>query len=297
MYLGTQRIILVLLHDFPDFLSQSFFALCDVIPSQCIQLHNLILSAFPVTTSLRLPDPLQPGLKIELLPEIHKSPQVLTDYTIALSTAELRAPLDKFLQTRAPATLPASLKERLLLPSRNETSDTKYSIPLINAFVFYTGVVAINQSKAQTGQVTFDPKSTSSLLLRQLIADMDPEGASITVAPSSVLDTDSFYAGRYFVIAAAANQLRYPNAHTYWFSSFLLSAFAETSDEVAREQIVRALLERIIVSRPHAVSCPCSLVEHVADLARSQWGVLFTFSQLLTDPQYKLLSHAFVTCT
>lgn len=177
LYLGTQRIILVLLHDFPDFLSQSFFALCDVIPPQCIQLHNLILSAFPVTTSLRLPDPLQPGLKIELLPEIHKSPQVLTDYTIALSTAELRAPLDKFLQTRAPATLPASLKERLLLPTRNETSDTKYSIPLINAFVFYTGVVAINQSKAQTGQVTFDPKSTSSLLLRQLIADMDPEGA------------------------------------------------------------------------------------------------------------------------
>lgn len=79
------------------------------------------------------------------------------------------------------------------------------------------------------------------------------------------------------MIAAAANQLRYPNAHTYWFSSFLLSTFSETNDEVVREQIVRVLLERIIVSRPHA------------------WGILFTFSQLLTNPTYRLLEHAFVT--
>lgn len=180
LYLGTQRIILVLLHDFPDFLSQASFALCDAIPPQCIQLHNLILSAFPVTASLRLPDPLQPGLKIELLPEITKSPQVLTDYTTALSTADLRAPLDKFLQTRAPASLPATLKDRLLATGRNDPSDPKYNIPLINSLVMYLGVVALNQSKAQTGTGSFVAKSTSALLLQQLIADIDPEGLSLS---------------------------------------------------------------------------------------------------------------------
>lgn len=139
--MGTQRIILVLLHDFPDFLSQAFFALCDAIPPQCIQLHNLILSAFPVTTSLRLPDPLQVGLKIELLPEINKAPQVLSDTTAALSTAELRAPLDKFLQTRAPASFPGTLPERLLSTlARNDPSDPKYNIPLINSLVMYLGM-------------------------------------------------------------------------------------------------------------------------------------------------------------
>lgn len=139
LYLGTQRIILVLLHDFPDFLSQAFFALCDAIPPQCIQLHNLILSAFPVNTSLRLMDPLQSGLKIELLPEINKAPQVLSDTTSALSTADLRAPLDKFLQTRTPVTFPALLKERLLAPASTDSSDPRFNIPLINSMVMYLG--------------------------------------------------------------------------------------------------------------------------------------------------------------
>jgi CCR4-NOT transcription complex subunit 1 len=155
--------------------------LCDVIPPQCIQLHNLILSAFPVTSSHRLPDPLQPGLKIELLPEIQKSPQVLTDYTAALSTAELRAPLDKYLQTKAPANLPATIRERLTV-ARNEATalptDPKYNIPLINSLVMYLGVVAVNQSKASTGTVKFDSKSASALLLLELFTQMDAEGES-----------------------------------------------------------------------------------------------------------------------
>lgn len=192
LYLGTQRIILVLLHDFPDFLSQAFFALCDAIPPQCIQLHNLILSAFPVTSSLRLPDPLQPGLKIELLPEVQKSPQVLTDYTVALSTAELRAPLDKFLQTRTPATLPTTLKERLVATNRADATDPKYNIPLINSLVMYLGVVALNQTKASTGAVTFDSKSTSTVVLQQLMAEMDPEGSCLSACGTLRLCADRF---------------------------------------------------------------------------------------------------------
>ncbi|KAM0747379.1 Not1-domain-containing protein [Meredithblackwellia eburnea MCA 4105] len=256
LYLGTQRIILVLLHDFPSYLAQAAFSLCDAIPTQCIQLHNLILSAFPVTASFRLPDPLQPGLKIELLPEINKAPQVLTDYTGALSSADLRAPLEKYLQTRAPANLPATLRERL----QTGTSDFPFNIPLTNSLVMHLGVVAVNQSKAQTGGVTFSSKSTSSILLQQLIAESEPEG-------------------RYYLLCAVANQLRYPNAHSFWFSSFILNAFAEISDEQVREQIVRVLLERILVARPHA------------------WAVLYSFGKLISDPTYKLLEHQFVNCS
>ncbi|KAK4700026.1 CCR4-NOT transcription complex subunit 1, partial [Phenoliferia sp. Uapishka_3] len=252
LYLGTQRIILVLLHDFPGYLSQAAFSLCDAIPTQCIQLHNLILSAFPVTASFRLPDPLQPGLKIELLPEINKSPQVLTDYTAALSTAELRAPLDKYLQTKAPASLPTTLRERLMFAS----GDQKFNIPLTNSLVMHLGVVAVNQSKAQTGAVAFSAKSTSAVLLQQLIAESDPEG-------------------RYYLLCAVASQLRYPCAWTLWFSAFMLSAF-ETSDEQVKESIVRVLLERVIVSRPHA------------------WGLLFTFAKL-SDPSNNLLDEPFIS--
>lgn len=52
----------MLLHDFPEFLCDYYLSFCDVIPSTCVQLRNLILSAFP--RSMRLPDPFTPNLKV-----------------------------------------------------------------------------------------------------------------------------------------------------------------------------------------------------------------------------------------
>lgn len=57
--------------------------------------------------------------------------------------------------------------------------------------------------------------------------------------------------GRYLALNAAANQLRYPNAHTQYFSCVLLMLFAETKHDTVKEQITRVLLERLVVNRPH----------------------------------------------
>ena len=54
--------LLVLLHDFPEFLCDYHYGFCDVIPPNCIQMRNLILSAFP--RNMRLPDPFTPNLKV-----------------------------------------------------------------------------------------------------------------------------------------------------------------------------------------------------------------------------------------
>jgi len=43
LYKGSLRMLLVLLHDFPEFLASYHFSLCDAIPSECIQMRNLIL--------------------------------------------------------------------------------------------------------------------------------------------------------------------------------------------------------------------------------------------------------------
>ena len=61
---GTLRVLLVLLHDFPEFLCDYHFSFCDVIPPNCIQMRNLILSAFP--RNMRLPDPFTPNLKVSV---------------------------------------------------------------------------------------------------------------------------------------------------------------------------------------------------------------------------------------
>jgi CCR4-NOT transcription complex subunit 1 len=61
---GTLRVLLVLLHDFPEFLCEYHFELCNMVPPSCIQMRNLILSAFP--RNMTLPDPFTPNLKARL---------------------------------------------------------------------------------------------------------------------------------------------------------------------------------------------------------------------------------------
>ena len=48
-----------------------------------------------------------------------------------------------------------------------------------------------------------------------------------------------FSAGRYLFLNAIANQLRYPNSHTHYFSCTMLYLFAEANTEAIQEQITR----------------------------------------------------------
>ena len=81
LYKGLLCILLVLLHDFPSFLCQYHFAFCDLIPTTCVQMRNLVLSAFPRT--MRLPDPFTSNLKVSELPEISIAPRILSDYVVS----------------------------------------------------------------------------------------------------------------------------------------------------------------------------------------------------------------------
>lgn len=85
--------------------------------------------------------------------------------------------------------------------------------------------------------------------------------------------------GRYIVISGMANQLRYPNSHTHFFSCCLFWLFLESQQLVVKEQITRVLLERLIVNRPHP------------------YGLLITFIELIRNPKYKFWEHtSFIRC-
>ena len=58
----------------------------------------------------------------------------------------------------------------------------------------------------------------------------------ICVSRSSVM---LLFPGRYLFLNAIANQLRYPNSHTHYFSCSLLYLFAEANTEAIQEQITR----------------------------------------------------------
>ncbi|KAG1241162.1 hypothetical protein G6F68_016961 [Rhizopus microsporus] len=142
LYRGTLRVLLVLLHDFPEFLCDYHYSFCDVIPASCIQLRNLILSAFP--RHMRLPDPFTPNLKVDLLQDINQSPNVLSDYTSSLKNKNLKQEIDDYMKLQSPdKTKPfTSLLPKLLC---KEQEDTKYNISVMNALVFYVGVTGVTE--------------------------------------------------------------------------------------------------------------------------------------------------------
>ncbi|ORZ05070.1 CCR4-Not complex component, Not1-domain-containing protein [Absidia repens] len=207
LYRGTLRVLLVLLHDFPEFLCDYHYSFCDAIPSSCIQLRNLILSAFP--RNMRLPDPFTPNLKVDLLPEIKQSPRILSDYEAPLELDNFKNDIDQYLST--------------------EIQDKAFLSQLVEKLTINDELTALTE-------------------------------------------------GRYLFLSAIANQLRYPNSHTHYFSCVLLYLFAESNKEIIKEQITRVLLERLIVNRPHP------------------WGLLITFIELIKNPGYNFWNHSFTRC-
>uniref|UniRef100_S4PL68 Not1 n=2 Tax=Pararge aegeria TaxID=116150 RepID=S4PL68_9NEOP len=137
----------------------------------------------------------------------------------------------------------------------------RYNSQLMNAVVLYVGTQAIAhiRSKGQTPNMTTIAHSAHMDIFQNFTVDFD-------------------YEGRYLFLNAIANQLRYPNSHTHYFSCCLLYLFAEANSEAVQEQITRMLLERLIVNRPHP------------------WGLLITFIELIKNPVYKFWTHEFVHC-
>lgn len=256
LYKGTLRVLLVLLHDFPEFLCDYHYGFCDVIPPNCIQMRNLILSAFP--RNMRLPDPFTPNLKVDMLPEIAHAPRVLTNFASMIQPMSFKKDLDSYLKARAPVTFLSELRSNLQVS--NEPG-MRYNIPLMNALVLYVGTQAINyiRNKGHTPNMSTIAHSAHMDIFQNLAVDLDTEG-------------------RYLFLNAIANQLRYPNSHTHYFSCTLLYLFAEANTEAIQEQITRVLLERLIVNRPHP------------------WGLLITFIELIKNPTYKFWNHEFVHC-
>ncbi|XP_065187096.1 CCR4-NOT transcription complex subunit 1-like isoform X2 [Sycon ciliatum] len=258
LYKGLLRVLLVLLHDFPEFLCDYHFVFCDVVPPNCIQMRNLILSAFP--RNMRLPDPFTPNLKVDQLADITQLPRLLTNFTAALHPPALKAGLETYLKTSSPSNFNNELVNILQQPLPDEIG-MRYNVPLLNAVVLFIGTQAVSGILAKGSPVTTSTVSNCPhmTIFQHLITHLDTEG-------------------RYLFLNSVANQLRYPNCHTHYFSCVLLHLFHEASCEAVQEQITRVLLERLIVNRPHP------------------WGLLITFIELIKNPQYSFWNHQFVHC-
>ncbi|KAE9549180.1 hypothetical protein FO519_007605 [Halicephalobus sp. NKZ332] len=257
LYTGTLRVMLIVLHDFPELLCEYYYIFCDVIPQSCIQLRNLVLSAYP--RNMRLPDPFMQNFEqIELLPEMDIIPKIPFEM-FSLIPDDVRTKLDVYINSRSDDD---NFIELLTKKMRNfEEPGLKYNIPVMNAIVSYIGMKGIHQFKNSKQTISISGVSTSNNMeiYKSLVGGLCSEG-------------------RYIFFNSITNQLRYPNAQTHYFACVLLYLFNESSDDQVREQITRVLFERLISMRPHP------------------WGLLVVFIELIQNEQYCFWQHEFVQC-
>lgn len=238
LYKGLLKLLAVILHDCPQFLVQHHVQLCAALPPAFIQARNIILAAVPEEQSAtQLPDPLAPGLKIDSLPGIKSRPELPAAFIIdAIADSGLVGLVDEAISNQSSASI-QSILGRVQSPEA-----------LVN-------LIALRVSSAFS-ESSF--KGANALLSQLLMI------ASPTV--------------RYSLLVGMVNYLRYSNYCTYFFSCALLNAFrqAGTSNEQLKGQIVRSLLERLVVYRPHP------------------WGLMITFMELIRNPEYRFWSQPLV---
>ncbi|RDW86405.1 CCR4-NOT core subunit CDC39 [Aspergillus mulundensis] len=261
LYRGMLRILLILHHDFPEFVAENHFQFCNVIPAHCAQLRNLVLSAYP-SSFQKLPDPFREGLKVERLEEMREAPRIAGDTAGPLQGAGIKNVVDTALQSN-------NVSDSTIQQIRDAIYDTEskesalfhapinVNVVLLNALALYIGQGAA--SKGNT-RAAFE-SSPHSALLEKLAKILRPEA-------------------RYYLLSAMANQLRYPNSHTYFFSFAILRLFGtdytEQDESDIRQQIIRVLLERLIVHRPHP------------------WGLIITLQELLQNSSYAFFHLPFI---
>ncbi|CAO3609473.1 unnamed protein product [Cunninghamella echinulata] len=219
-YRGTLRFLVLLLHDFPEFLCEYYMIFAQVIPHSCIQLRNIVLSAFPLV--MHFPDPLTPDLKLSLLPECKQSPTIADSYTTILHDQQFDIKINQFMKHQQPS-LYNDILHFIQPSSLDNNNQTIIKEDVLNALVLYTATHTID--------IPINKDNPAIKLYSYLIHHMSARGS-------------------YLVLNAMCDHLRYPNNHTQFFSQALLNLFRETPENI-KEQITRILLERLIVNRPH----------------------------------------------
>lgn len=248
-YDGTLRVILMLVHDFPAFLAAYHLSFCNVIPENCVQLRNIVLSATPKGVPFH--DPINRNFKIDQLPEIAQSPLILSNVVGPLMS--FKNELDNYLRGQQSP----DFFNILLGQLRKEDNSKELDAPKVNSVVLYVGMQGL--ARLQNDQISSNLSRTPEMELFQKLMELDDHG-------------------RYIILNAFANQLRYPSSHTHYFSCVMLFLFNETKDEGVKEQITRVLLERLITQRPHP------------------WGLLITFIELIKNTKYQFWNHSFTRC-
>jgi len=236
-YRGVLRVLLILQHDFPEFLTENHMRLNSSVPAGLLQLQNVINCAYP-SSFQELPDPFTPGLKMNRLEQVRQLPELRGGLEDVLSDAGIDTAIENLLNGK-------EIKDDdIKLVIDGIDNEGKPDALITNALILQIG------NTATAGSSVFSPSATPSRVIERLLHE-------------------SRHEVRYQLLSAMTNQIRYPNAHTHYFSTALLHTFTVSSEDL-QQQVARVLVERVMSSRPHP------------------WGLLVTVLELVKNNSYNI---------
>ncbi|KAK1840088.1 ccr4-not transcription complex subunit [Colletotrichum chrysophilum] len=266
IYRATLKLLVILQHDYAEYLAAHSHQLAATVPPHCKQLLNAILTANPAA-HLKMPDPLFPGLQVDRMDEVRESPEGLDNSAYQLREWGLLEVLDHALHNGPSEDMLAHVARAIVDSQCTETGfghvPIHANLRVIDAVTLHLGNHAVEQA-TQKGTDVFNPASSDVAILFRLIHELPPEA-------------------RYYLIVSITNQLRFPNAHTNYFSRVLLEAFVgykkDPEEPDIQQQIIRVLWERLIGFWPQP------------------WGLMVTVVELLKNDKYNFFELPFVKST
>jgi CCR4-NOT transcription complex subunit 1 len=259
IYRATFKLLVILQHDFPEFVAANHVKLCGSIPPHCTQLINAVLAANPQNSRFGELNPK------EQADETHVHPRLIHEATSTLQNRGLLNVVNQALQSGPSEDIVANITHAMTHDSSKAT--TYGHVPVVaNSEVIDAVVVYIGQRAAEKARQTGTPVSVSgdehevfliSLIMHELSAE-----------------------ARYYLLVSIVNQLRYPSLHTDFFSQTLLYIFGKDLNDVEeteiRQEITRVLLERLVSFWPQP------------------WGLLYTVVELMKNEKYMFFDLPFI---
>jgi CCR4-NOT transcription complex subunit 1 len=288
LYKGILRVFIVLYRDFPDFFVDHYFRLASMIPVECLQLRNLVLSADgnvhfmnslnpnPNTDPSKLNNYPMPKLHPHHIQDLGNVKTFIDDYLTPSGENETMTITEEAAKEK---TFLTTLLGHFSMSDVNlyNMNNYVYNLRVLNSLVLYFGIVAIDsiyQEREESIGVIYRQKQVEgtangkppSLVMNWETTLRTPQSEKVYTIFFTLMKTFP-PEGRHHVINAMANHLRYVNAHTMYFSNLLIKLFKEVEEDFVREQIIRVLVERNASKGPvpYGIQTTCDAIVNNKD--------------------------------
>ena len=247
LYKGTLRFVLLIANDCPEYYIDNHYVLLNELPPNFKQIRNIICSAMPLNKVF--PQPMNQQIPIDYIPEsCEYNPVSLV--APAQDLATLKKPIDSYLRIPSSSLLRNINNQILAAKNTNSLIDFKFINSIISHIVMQAGDELVTTSK----QAILNLTSSYFNLISNLITSNIQENKDIV----------------YNILESLVNHLRFPNTQTYFVWYLLTTMFKldlkdksvskklnwdEEKLSLVQEMILRSLLERLMIHKPHPWGC------------------------------------------